>query len=363
MPKSAVKQLSTLRSCAGVLSRLAYARARREHVKVGTLLRQAGLTLGEIENKDTQLSVTHQIKFVELVAKAVGDSHFGFHLACTHDLRESGLLYYVAASADSLGEALLRMERYSLVVNEAIKLRVKKGRLIRVTIQYVGVARHTDMHQIEFWIASLIRLCRHLTKRDLKPIRVRLMHRRTGEINEIAAAIDGHVEAGSNVDEVDFPIASWDYPVVTADPYLHRLSVRCCEQALARRETRASALKVTVENAVAGLLPHGQVRIDIIAKKLGMSPRTLARRLSSEGWSFAGIVSDLRSALAHRYLADQTMSISQISWFLGYAETSTFTRAFQRWTGKSPSAARAQQRRSRQRRSAGRARRLAVVNS
>lgn len=353
MPKSAVKQLGALQTCVGVLSRLAYARARRSHVKVGNLLRQAGLTLGEIENRDTPLSVANQIKFVELVAKAVGDRHFGLHLAHTHDLRESGLLYYVAASADSLGEALLRMERYSLVVNEAIKLRVKKAKFVQVTIQYVGVARHTDIHQIEFWIASLIRLCRHLTKRDLNPIRVRLMHRRIGETDEMAGAIDGRVEAGANVDEVDLPVASWDYPVVTADPYLHRLSVRCCEQILARRATRASPLKVTVENAVAGLLPHGQVRIDIVARRLGMSPRTLARRLSSEGWSFAAIVSDLRSALADRYLADKTMSISQISWLLGYAETSTFTRAFQRWTGISPSTARAQQRRLRKRRPAG----------
>ena len=233
MPKSAVKQLSALRTCAGVLSRLAYAKARRERVKVGSLLRQAGLTIGEIENEDTPLNVANQIKFVELVAKAVGDENFGFHLANTHDLREAGLFYYVAASADSLGEALQRVERYSLVVNEAIKLRVRKGRMIRVTIQYVGVPRHTDVHQIEFWIASLIRLCRHLTNRDLNPIRVRLMHRKAGEINEMAEAIDGRVEVAANVDEVDFPAASWDYPIVTADRYLHRLSVRCCEQILA----------------------------------------------------------------------------------------------------------------------------------
>ena len=94
-------------------------------------------------------------------------------------------------------------------------------------------------------------------------------------------------------------------------------------------------------NAIAALLPHGQARHDVVATKLGMSPRTLARRLSAESSSFAAILDEMRSALAHRYLADPTLPISQIAWLVGYTEVGTFTRAFQRWTGLSPSAARA----------------------
>jgi AraC-like DNA-binding protein len=106
---------------------------------------------------------------------------------------------------------------------------------------------------------------------------------------------------------------------------------------------KQSPLKVQVENAIAALLPHGQARQDLVAAELGMSPRTLARRLAAEGSSFAEILTQVRSALADRYLADRTLPISQIAWLLGYAEISAFTRAFQRWTGLVPSAARAQQ--------------------
>ncbi|HYA28666.1 MAG TPA: AraC family transcriptional regulator ligand-binding domain-containing protein [Acidobacteriota bacterium] len=340
MPQSALKQLNTLRSCGGLLSRLAYARARREGADVDALLHRSGLTGRAIKDKDTPLAVRNQIKFVELVADGIDDKILGFHLAYTFDPREVGLLYYVAASADTLWESLLRVERYSALANDGIVLTVKKGNLIRVRFQYAGVPRHTDTHQIEFWMASLIRICRRLTGRDLKPVHVRIIHPRADDRRDIAKLLDADIETGADVDEIEFPVEVGEFPLVTADPYLNRLCVQCCEETLARRETKGSSLKVKVENAIAAILPHRKIRIDIVAAKLGLSSKTLARRLSSEDCSFAQILNDLRSALAHRYLADRSLTISEIAWLLGYAEIGAFTRAFQRWTGMTPSAAR-----------------------
>jgi len=91
-----------------------------------------------------------------------------------------------------------------------------------------------------------------------------------------------------------------------------------------------------VENAIASLLPHGMARVDEVARKLGMSRRTLARRLASEGSSFSEVMNRLRLDLAQRHIADPSLSISQIAWLLGYHEVSAFTHAFKRWTGKTP---------------------------
>src|SRR5689334_12048916 len=354
MPQSAVKQISTLRSCGGLLSRLAYERARREGADVGAMLYRSGLTARAINDKSTPLGVRNQIKFVELVADAIDDKLLGFHLASAYDAREIGLLYYVAGSADTLWEALLRVERYSALANDGIVLTVKKGNLLRVLFQYTGVPRHTDTHQIEFWRASIIRICRHLTRRDLKPVHVRIIHARADDRREIAKLVDADIETDADVDEIEFPVEAGEFPIVTADPYLNRLCVQVCEETLARRETKGSSLKVKVENAIAAALPHRKIRIDIVAAKFGMSSKTLARRLSSEGCSFAQILNGLRSALAHRYLADRSLTISEIAWLLGYSEIGAFTRAFQRWTGMTPSAARTDQQRTNHRLRAGR---------
>jgi AraC-like DNA-binding protein len=196
-----------------------------------------------------------------------------------------------------------------------VRIKVSKGNSVRVNFEYYGVARHTDIHQIEFIIASIIRTCRQLTGHDLSPTRICVKHRIAGDKHELERLLGSTIEDEAGADQIEFPAASRNLPVVSADPHLHRLCVQACEQALARREGSASPLKVKVENTIAELLPHGQARHDVVAAKLGMSPRTLARHLSLEGSSFAGILGEVRSALAERYLTDRTLPISQIAWF------------------------------------------------
>jgi AraC-like DNA-binding protein len=91
-----------------------------------------------------------------------------------------------------------------------------------------------------------------------------------------------------------------------------------------------------VEEAIAQALPHGQANADVIAGRLGMSRRTLARALAEEDATFSVLLDDLRAALAKRYLRERELPISQIAWLLGYREASSFTNAFGRWTGATP---------------------------
>jgi len=105
-------------------------------------------------------------------------------------------------------------------------------------------------------------------------------------------------------------------------------------------------LKVRVENAIAVLLPHGEMNFDAVATELGMSGRTISRKLALEGHSFSRILDGLRLALARRYLAESDMPISEIAWLLGYSEVANFTHAFHRWTGTNPRTERAKARRS-----------------
>ena len=346
MSQSVLKKIAALRRCGGLLSRLAYECGRKEGVDVEVLLRQAHLTAREIKSKDIPLSVQNQIKFVDLVANATGDPLLGIRLAYSYDLREIGLLYYVIASAENLLGSLLRVARYSDVANEGVDLEVKKGDLLRVRLHYSGVARHSDVHQIEFWMASLVRICRKVIGSNLKPIEVRIVHNRKKQVSEMEKLLRCAVKTGADVDEIVFSRENADYPVVTADPYLERLCVRLCEETLARLGKKTSPLKVRVENAIATLLPHGEMHFDAVAAKLGMSGRTLSRKLALEGHSFSGIVNDLRLALARRYLAESDMSISEIAWLLGYSEVANFTHAFHRWTGTNPRSERAKARRS-----------------
>ena len=90
-----------------------------------------------------------QIGFLDLASQAAGDEYFGFTLAEKADLRELGMFYYVAASSHRLGDALRRLQRYIRAGNEALVVRIDKGRVCHVGLSYAGVPRHLDRHQME----------------------------------------------------------------------------------------------------------------------------------------------------------------------------------------------------------------------
>jgi AraC-like DNA-binding protein len=278
------------------------------------------------------------------VADALQDDLLGFHLARDMDLREGGLLYYVLNSSDLLGDALRRAERYCTIINEGVVLRMRKGQELALAIEYLGVERLSDRHQIEAWVTALVRVCRQLTNRHLLPSCVSFVHRREGGHHEMDAFMGCNVVFGADVDKVVFLGTAQQMPVLGADQYLNSLLVKHCEEARSHRAA-SSTFRIGVENAIAPLLPHGNASAPEIASRLGVGPRTLARRLAAEGLTFSTVLDRLRANLARRYLQDEAIPISRIAWLLGYAEVSAFNHAYKRWTGSTPRDARAPDRR------------------
>jgi len=298
------------------------------------LLKRAGIWADAL-SLDTRISVMGQIEFLNLAAQATADRWIGLTLAADFDLREMGLLYYVAASSRRLGEALHRLERYVRVGNEALVLRIRKGTLCRVGLSYAGVPRHLDNHQIEFLGLAFLRLCRQLVGRNVMPVSTCFVHHRSGDLVEARRCFGEVVGFDAPVDELCLEAALLDAPLVNADPFLNRLMLKNCEEALAGRSKNVGPLRIVVENTIAPLLPHGDVRAGTVARKLGLSERTLARRLKLEGVTFVEVLNDLRRELAIHYLEDQSLSISHIAWLLGFHGPTGFSHAFQRWRGKS----------------------------
>jgi AraC-like DNA-binding protein len=335
-----LRQRRTRPRAEGTLSRLASAHARDAGIDVAPLMVKAGVTRRQVEEEDVWLAAEGQIKFVGLIADALQDDLLGFHLARDADLREIGLLYYVFNSSDHLGDALRRAERYCAMINEGVRLRVREGKELALTVTYVGVERLSDRHQIEAWVTFLVRVCRQITDRNLMPCHVSFIHRRKGGCPEMDAFMGREVTFGAKADEVASIGTAPHMPVLGADPYLNRLLVRYSKEARSHRAA-ISTFRVSVENAIAPLLPHGKARASEIARRLGVSTRTLARRLAAEGLTFATVLDKLREDLARRYLQDEDLSISKIAWLLGYREASAFTHAYKRWTGVAPRAARA----------------------
>ena len=318
----------------GLAAHLAVAQLERRGIDPAPLLTRSGLSQAAVAKRE-RVKVKSVIDFLDRVSRAVGDDWLGPTLAADFDLREIGMLYYVAASSERFGDALKRLERYVRIADEALVVRIVQGSGCRVGLSYVGVCRHMDRHLMEAFAVTLLRLCRQLVGRKIMPLAASFVHHRS-DGRKMEQILGCDVSFDASVDGMIFDATVKDLPLLGYDPYLNELMVKSCDLAIAPRAPNASPFRTEVENIIAPLLPHGEAQAKTIARQLGLSERTFARRLAAEGLSFGDILDQLRRDLAVRYLGEN-LQASQIAWLLGFHQPSAFSHACRRWTGKSPS--------------------------
>jgi AraC-like DNA-binding protein len=125
-------------------------------------------------------------------------------------------------------------------------------------------------------------------------------------------------------------------PLSTSNAELVRTSEESVRAYLMRLDR--GSLVEQVKLRLSERLPAGQASAEAIADELHMSPRTLQRKLRERGKTYRDVLEETRRELAEQYIQDPTVSINEITFLLGFSEPSSFTRAFRRWRGTSPTA-------------------------
>ena len=185
-------------SATGGIARLACARLRELGNDVAAVLAEVGARPEQVNDDAIRLEVPKQIRILELASEKLKDGLLGFHLARNFDLREIGLVYYVIASSERLADALLNGKRYCTIMNEGIRLSVKlDDRAAAIALDYVDVDRQSDRHQIEFWLVTLVRICRQVTDTRLAPRHLRIRHWRDETPAEMRSFFGCDIEFGA----------------------------------------------------------------------------------------------------------------------------------------------------------------------
>jgi AraC-like DNA-binding protein len=329
----------------GFAARRAIVALRRRKVAIAAVLKSVGLSERDIDNRQHRISALAQGKFLEAAADALADSALGLHLAKQTNPREAGLLYYVASAAENLGEALALFERYFRIVNEAVRLKLRRTpKGLVAEISFVGVSRRQIQQNVDFGMAIILEALREVAGRDIRPTKVVFAVLRHSDRREFERFYGCPVEFGAPSDQLVFSKDTLALPLISEDRYLLETLGPICDAAARERDTPKGTLRTMVENEVERLLPHGRTQKRIVAKTLGLSARTLSRRLADEGTTYEEVVDQLRRSLGLRYLTEPSLSLSQIAWLLGYEGSTSFNHAFRRWTGRPPSALRREKR-------------------
>jgi AraC-like DNA-binding protein len=290
-----------------------------------------------------RIQAAAQGTFFEYAAEALNDKTFGLHLAQETNPQEAGLLFYVASAAKNVGEALVLLERYCRIVNEAVRPKLNRapGGLV-VEFKVFGLSRHSIQQNAEFGIAVVLKALREAAGRNISPTKAAFAGGRTSGLREFRRFYGCPVEFGAAPDRLAFSNETLALPLVTRDRYLLKTLRPICDAAARERATPKGTLRAAVENEAQRLLPHGKAQREEVAKALGLSTRTFSRRLAEEGIGFDEVLYELRRSLALRYIKEPGWSFSQIAWLLGYEGPTSFNHAFKRWTGRSPSELRAE---------------------
>ena len=325
----------------GIAARLTIKALGRHNVAIAPLLRRAGLSEQDFDDRGRRISAASQAKFLEYAAEATDDRAFGLHLAEEANPREAGLLFYVASAANNVAEAVALFARYSRIANEAARFKPMQAPGGIVTeISFIGVPRHSARQVTEFGIALTIKGLREIAGRNIDPTHLSFIHPRNSDLRQFERFFGCPVEFGASGDQVAFSNETLALPLVTEDRHLLETLRPICDAAAKERSTAIGSLRAAVENEAQRLLPHGKAKRHIVAKTLGHSERTLTRKLADEGTTYEQVLDQLRQSLALQYIKEQGVSLSQIAWLLGYEGSASFNHAFRRWMGRSPSIAR-----------------------
>jgi len=294
------------------------------------------------EGGEAILTLARFRALMDAAAEAAADPFLGVHLAESLPRGPLGLLEFASTSAPTLGEGLRRIGRYTALVNEAVEITLGEAHgEARLEQRIAGEPACLGRHTNEFFIAFVLLQARRATGDPCVPMRVWFAHRRPDDVGVLAESVGTtRLEFGCECNGFALPRALLDLPLLGSDPALLQW---LDDQAEAVLQERASAgdFQGRLRAVLRAHLAAGTPTIARVGRELGMSPRTLQRRLAEEHTTFHAVVEAVRADLALYYLRDGSHRLSQIANLCGYSELSAFLRAFKRWTGHTPAELRA----------------------
>jgi AraC-like DNA-binding protein len=309
---------------------------KRAGVDRAEVARRSNLSLGAIKD---DLPVTTQQFFdvwraIETVS---GDPAIGLRIAKGLDGAVMPLPFLAAYHARDFGDALHRVARFKrLCAPEELRLSLNSEEVV-VTLDWLHAqGAQAPSALVDATMSSLVELGRRGTGAPIVPRRIELARKPTAKA-ELEACYGRQVRFRSSTDRLVFHRDDLQRSFGTYNQDL----LDVLESELDRRLGQASgdnSVSKQTRWVLRRRLTAGRPDIGSVASELAMSERSLQRKLTEEGVTFQGVLSQTRHELALEYLADPSLTLIEVAYMLGYEDQNSFFRAFRRWEKLTPAA-------------------------
>ncbi|MFO7528374.1 MAG: AraC family transcriptional regulator [Marinobacter sp.] len=313
--------------------------AEASGIDIRPLITGAGLGPAILETDDGRINGEQFQSFIRQLIEVADNPILGLE---TGDFVQPGsysVLGYITMSCSTLGEAIARIAPFEKLVGDMGTTRLSvHGDTLKLTWHCNYDDPVVRPHLVDNVFASWINYAHWLADdTTTAPTAVQLRRQSPGKDLEIAYQDRWRCSVTFEAEEdcITLPKALLDTRLRQPDPPLRKTLEAHALTQLASLETD-SDLTTRVKRSIQKQLNHGITRQDLVAEDLGLTSRTLQRKLSQEGVSYQRLLDDVRQQMAEDYLRNTDMAIPDIALRLGYSETTSFHRKFKAVTGKTP---------------------------
>jgi AraC-like DNA-binding protein len=242
---------------------------------------------------------------------------------------------YTMMSCADLRGAYERLRRYLLILSDALTMTLsEEGAEFRVTFALFGGDRPVPRQRIEYILASLTGLCRWISGREVRPVRIELAYPPPVDIAPYRDAFGCKLTFDAPNSCLVYALADLTVPLPTSNPRLAEQHEHFAAEYLRQFDNAQTSYRA--REVIIRHLPDGEPRREQVADALCMSERTLQRRLEEESTSFGDLLDGTRRELAEQYLSRLHLSLAEAAYLLGFQDQSSFFRACKRWFEVSP---------------------------
>lgn len=268
--------------------------------------------------------------------RCTGDPGLGLKAGSAVSPGSINVVGFALQSAATLRQGIAMVQKYQSLISDGGRFQMLPG---NSTTWLVYHPRQGELafspHQLEAVLAAVVTFSSWVTGAPLRPRRAQFSQARLGPLKGYRDVFGCPVEFEQAFSGLQVDNAVLDTPLPQADPQLAKMHEQYSSAHLAALAMSKASADDLRQWLVAHMGPQVPRRIQA-AQALGISERTLARRLQKQGQTFDGLLDDVRREMALQAVADPDRVLADVALSLGFAESSTFIRAFQRWTGMAP---------------------------
>ncbi len=301
-----------------------------------TLLRGLSIELSALDCTDARVPLSTCARLIARVWRATGDASLGYEFGLRSSLAAHGSLGYGLMSQTTVGQALEFGLKYGRLRNPVLRLSLRiEGDHAVVDTREALPLGPMRQYAIDAVLVSMTRIGRQISGTFKPQMELRFDCDRPAHFERYRHRLPPTI-FNAGVNQLRFPAEYLQRPLATGDAISAQGLADQCERELALIGDVA-----TVAERVRAMLsrrPGGYPKLAAVATGLHMSERTLKRKLQQEDLSFLHLLDEARQRDGQRLLATTAMDVKDVAGQLGYNDPASFTRAFRKWTGNTPSA-------------------------